>query len=345
MKQNTFLWALSLLIFCVPATAQPGLQGEYYDGRNFDKKILTRTDNQINFDWTGKSPASGLGESEYSIRWTGKLTPPVSGKYLFSAVVDDGIRVWVGNQLVIDAWNLHDNEHFIGTATLTGKQQYDLKVEYFNAIFEGEIQLLWQMPGEEPVFGGLLGNNLKPIPAKYYSQAPSKVTPPPPSKPAETPAAKKSKPAPTNPKPAKTTPPKKETASAKQKVEKPAPANTVVVQADTIQKYTPKNILFVKSKSIMLPGSLEEMDNLASMLQRYPALQVTIEGHTDNVGNAEKNMILSKERAKAVADYLIQKSISPDRITARGYGSTRPLATEDTPAAHDRNRRVEFIIK
>lgn len=95
----------------------------------------------------------------------------------------------------------------------------------------------------------------------------------------------------------------------------------------------------------MLEGSLTELDRLASMLQKYPALHVTIEGHTDIVGNAEKNLILSKERAKAVADYLVQKGVKPDRVTSHGYGSTRPLSTEDTPAAHAKNRRVEFIIR
>lgn len=342
MKQNTILAALSLLFFCAPSIAQQGLQGEYYDGRNFNKKILTRIDNQINFDWTGKSPAPGLGQSEFSVRWTGKLTPPLSGKYLFSAIVDDGIRVWVGNQLVIDAWNLHDNEHFVGTATLTGKQQYDLKVEYFNAIFEGEISLLWQMPGEEPVFGGVFGHNLKTIPAKYFSQTPPKVAPPTPPKTAEKPVVQKPRPVPAKSKPAKAAPPKKESNS---KAEKPAPAKAAVVQADTIEKYTPKNILFVQSKSIMLAGSLAELDRLASMLLRYPALRVTVEGHTDNVGNVEKNLILSQERAKAVTDYLVQKGISPDRLSSKGYGCTRPLTTENTPAAHAKNRRVEFIIQ
>lgn len=201
MKQNTLLWSLCLLIFAIPSIAQSGLQGEYYNGRNFDKKILTRIDPQIDFDWTGKSPAPGLEESEYSIRWTGKLTPPLSGKYLFSAVVDDGIRVWVGNQLVIDAWNLHDNEHFTGSIALTGKQQYDLKVEFFNAIFEGEITLLWQMPGEEPIFGGVFGYNLKTIPARYFSHTPPQPTPP--SKTAEKPVVKKSKPVKAKPVPPK----------------------------------------------------------------------------------------------------------------------------------------------
>lgn len=336
MKQNSMLVALPLLLFCAHIVAQSGLQGEYYTGRNFNKKILTRTDQQIDFDWTGKSPVPGLGESEYSIRWTGKLTPPVTGKYLFSAVVDDGLRVWVGSQLVIDAWDLHDNEHFSGTATLSGNQQYYLKVEYFNAIFEGEVTLLWQMPGEEPVFGGVFGNNLKTIPAKYFSQTPPKT---PPSTTTQKPADKKTKPA------KKTAPPKKETAPTKSKPEKPAPAPTPAAQADTIQKYTPKNILFVQSKSVMLAGSPAELDRLAAMLQQYPALRVTVEGHTDNVGNAEKNMILSQERAKAVTDYLVQKGISPDRLTAKGYGSTRPLTTEGTPAAHAKNRRVAFIIQ
>ncbi|MBX2889367.1 MAG: OmpA family protein [Saprospiraceae bacterium] len=344
MKQNTILWALAFLSYCPIAPAQPGLQGEYYTGRNFQKKVLTRIDSQINFDWTGKSPAPGLGQSEYSIRWTGKITPPLTGKYLFSAIVDDGLRVWIGNKLVLDAWDLHDNEHFTGTITLTGQQEYDLKVEYFNAIFEGEIQLLWQMPGEEPMLGGLFGNNLKPIATKYFSQPPSTVVQQPSAKPTTQPTPPTPKPVPAKPKPTNTATPKKKATPTEPKPEKNTPPSPAA-QADTIKKYTPKNILFVKGKSTMLSGSFAELDNLAAMLQRHPSLRVTIEGHTDNVGDAEKNMTLSKERAQMVAAYLSQKGVAPERITANGYGGTRPLTTEDTPEAHAKNRRVEFIIQ
>ena len=103
-------------------------------------------------------------------RWTGRLLAPKSGKYTFSAKVDDGIRVWVGGTKVIDAWALHDSENFSGSITLEANKHYNLKVEYFNGIFEGEIQLLWVPPGEGNALTDLFSSSAKPVDAKYFSQ-------------------------------------------------------------------------------------------------------------------------------------------------------------------------------
>ena len=85
------------------AVAQPGLKGEYYTGTDFGRKVMTRIDPQIRFDWSARDPAPGIPHSYYSIRWTGKLLAPATGQYRFYAKVDDGIRIWVGNQKVMDS--------------------------------------------------------------------------------------------------------------------------------------------------------------------------------------------------------------------------------------------------
>ncbi len=329
----TFFFALVLIKNAL--SAQSGLQADYFRGRNFDEKKHSRIDRALDFDWRGKSPAPGLDDTEYSIRWTGKLTPPASGNYLFLTMVDDGIRVFIDGKVVVDAWGDHDSEDFTGKIYLEKGRAYDLKVEYFNGIFEGEMHLRWQMPGDEPMFGGLAGYNDKPIDGKYLSQ-PEKREPEnvnagtrPDSK-AQTPALPK--------KPEK----KKPTPAAKPRPAQGPSAQTAAVSRDTLKKYTPKNIQFVKSKPEMLPESLPELDNLLEMLRQYPTLKLTIEGHTDNIGDVAKNLELSEQRAQAVADYLIKNGIDAERLTSAGFGGARPIAPNETPSSRAKNRRVEF---
>ena len=73
-------------------------------------------------------------------------------------------------------------------------------------------------------------------------------------------------------------------------------------------------------------------------------MKVEISGHTDNVGKAAANQKLSENRAKAVKNYLVQKSIAPERILTVGYGSQRPIAPNTTTEGKQKNRRVEFRI-
>ncbi|MEO8760224.1 MAG: OmpA family protein, partial [Bacteroidia bacterium] len=81
-----------------------------------------------------------------------------------------------------------------------------------------------------------------------------------------------------------------------------------------------------------------------NFLLRYPKKAITVEGYTDNIGNEEKNQKLSEERAKAIADYLIQKRVDKTHIACKGYGSLRPIAGNDTEEGRHKNRRVEIIV-
>jgi outer membrane protein OmpA-like peptidoglycan-associated protein len=82
-----------------------------------------------------------------------------------------------------------------------------------------------------------------------------------------------------------------------------------------------------------------------SFLIRYPEKMITVEGYTDNIGNEEKNKKLSEERAKAVGNYLVQKGIDKSRISCKGYGSSRPIAGNNTEDGRYKNRRVEIIVR
>jgi len=75
-----------------------------------------------------------------------------------------------------------------------------------------------------------------------------------------------------------------------------------------------------------------------------PDIKIEIAGHTDNVGKVNYNLVLSNSRAKAVADYITTHGVSPDRITSRGYGMSKPVADNKTKEGRALNRRVEFTI-
>jgi outer membrane protein OmpA-like peptidoglycan-associated protein len=86
------------------------------------------------------------------------------------------------------------------------------------------------------------------------------------------------------------------------------------------------------------------LDQVALMIKANPDLQVRVEGHTDDTGPRETNMRLSDARAAAVRQHLVNKGVSPQRLTSKGYGPDKPLINETTPAARAKNRRVEFIV-
>ena len=90
--------------------------------------------------------------------------------------------------------------------------------------------------------------------------------------------------------------------------------------------------------------SAYQLDNLADAMDNYPAMTIELGGHTDNTGEPELNQQLSEQRAQAVMSYLVDKGIAASRLTAVGYGATRPVASNDTEEGRDENRRTEFRI-
>lgn len=90
--------------------------------------------------------------------------------------------------------------------------------------------------------------------------------------------------------------------------------------------------------------SVYQLDNLADALNKYPNMAIEISGHTDNTGDPESNQQLSEQRAQKVKSYLVDKGIAEGRLTAVGYGSSRPVAGNDTEEGREQNRRTEFRI-
>ncbi len=103
------------------------------------------------------------------------------------------------------------------------------------------------------------------------------------------------------------------------------------------------NLFFETGKAIINPDSYLELNQLAELMQKNPTLQIEIGGHTDNVGSTESNLALSQKRAKAVVDYLATKGVT-SRITSKGYGEAKPVASNVDDAGKQQNRRVEFKI-
>jgi OmpA-OmpF porin, OOP family len=105
-----------------------------------------------------------------------------------------------------------------------------------------------------------------------------------------------------------------------------------------------KGVQFETNKDVLLPASFPVLNEVVKVMMDYPEYNLAIEGHTDNVGNDDANMILSKNRAQSCAVYLMSKGISGDRLKVEGFGETRPKALNDTQQGKALNRRVEFNV-
>ena len=105
-----------------------------------------------------------------------------------------------------------------------------------------------------------------------------------------------------------------------------------------------RNIFFDTGKATLRPESTAELERLQKLLAETPALKLEMAGHTDNVGEAALNQSLSQRRAQAVVAYLTQHGTAATRLTAAGYGETRPVASNATKAGRQLNRRTEFKV-
>ena len=106
------------------------------------------------------------------------------------------------------------------------------------------------------------------------------------------------------------------------------------------------NVLFGSNSDAIPSASYAEIDKLGTLLSwpQYTDYRIQLEGHTDSQGSARKNQALSEKRVQNIKTYLVQHfRLAPERILAVGYGSARPIATNDTPDGRSQNRRVEVV--
>ncbi len=121
-------------------------------------------------------------------------------------------------------------------------------------------------------------------------------------------------------------------------------ADLQATQTDRGLVLTLGDVLFETGKAELMGSALRNIDKVAEFLLQYPDRNVLVEGHTDNVGSDSYNLDLSERRANAVRLALIQRGVAPERIIARGFGESQPVASNETVSGRQQNRRVEIVI-
>ena len=141
----------------IPATAlappadaeQQGLLGECFNNPDLEgEPALTRIDPGVNFDWHGGSPADEVSPDRFSVRWTGALIPPRSGRYILGTTSDDGVRLYLDDRLVIDDWRDHAIETRQFQIALEGGRKYQLRLEFYENGGDAVAKLGWVAPGD-----------------------------------------------------------------------------------------------------------------------------------------------------------------------------------------------------
>lgn len=124
----------------------------------------------------------------------------------------------------------------------------------------------------------------------------------------------------------------------------PAPVDVSVEKVETGKSFVINNILYATGAAELYPESFVTLDEFADYLKENPTFKVEIQGHTDNVGHDADNIALSQKRADNVKKYLETKGIPAGRVTSKGYGAGKPIASNGTVEGKAKNRRTEFLI-
>ncbi len=146
--------------------SEQGLKGEYFRGREFaGTPALTRVDARVAFRWDRGAPTDdlvaqgqlsqerGLSGDDFSVRWTGQLLPPVSGRYELSVGANDGFRLFLDGRMVLESWDLNPRvQSKSAFVDLEAGKAYDIRLEYFEDIRDAEVRLAWRLPGAKPPF-------------------------------------------------------------------------------------------------------------------------------------------------------------------------------------------------
>jgi len=128
-------------------TAGPGggVRADYFIGRNLMNRVLTRIDPQISFNWAG-APDEAVGENNFSVRWTGEVEAAFTETYTFYTNSNDGVRLWVNGQQLVDNWTDHGNTENSGNIDLVAGQTYSVVMEYYENDGDAVAELRWSSP-------------------------------------------------------------------------------------------------------------------------------------------------------------------------------------------------------
>lgn len=153
----------------------PGLTGDYFEGQDLQGAPKTRHDGDVNFDWQ-QGPIDGIGHNNFSARWTGEFTAPKKGPYVFSVTSDDGCRLWLDDDKVLDGWSVHGATTYDShPVSMEPGEKHRLRLEYFQAEGGASVKLsVARIMTETP--GAVFSSRLSPL--NFYPlmvDAPSKA--------------------------------------------------------------------------------------------------------------------------------------------------------------------------
>ena len=157
-----------------PAGNGDGLKGEYFDNADFTTPKIIRTNATVDFNWGAGSPDPSLGADTFSVRWTGQVQPQFSETYTFNTLTDDGVRLWVNNQLLVDRWVDQGPTEWGGSLALTAYRRYDLKMDYYENGGGAVAQLLWSSTSTPKTIipqSQLYSGTNAPLPLQFQSVA------------------------------------------------------------------------------------------------------------------------------------------------------------------------------
>ncbi len=135
---------VTVVVTSVPVGAGNGLRGVYYDNIDFTGTSVTRIDPVVDFDWGNGPPLANFGVNTFSVRWTGFIQPRYTETYTFSTTTDDGVRLWVNNQLIIDRYVDQAPTTWTGTIALTAGVPYTIRMDYYENGGGAVARLRWQ---------------------------------------------------------------------------------------------------------------------------------------------------------------------------------------------------------
>jgi GH43 family beta-xylosidase len=139
-----------------------GLLGQYFHNANFTGLAAERIE-AVDFSWDSEGPAAGVHPDFFSVRWSGQIEAKYSETYVFRTVSDDGVRLWVDGQLLIDNWTVHTAHVDSSSMALQAGQRYDIRLEYYDNAGASQIRLQWSSPSQA----------LEAIPAAQLYPSPS----------------------------------------------------------------------------------------------------------------------------------------------------------------------------
>jgi peptidoglycan-binding protein ArfA len=338
--------------------AGTGLQATYHAGAPRGAAAYSRIEPGVGVTWRGRPPAPGVPGQGFSVCWTGYVRAPETGVYVLHTEWDDATDIYFAGENVLamernDMAMFGPNKGFIPVESVqyfTAGQFYRIYLAYKNVQGVSRAVLAWARPSElghptklEQTYFAAQGHRYTIIPQEFLYpelprppapvagavRAPRPTTAPVIRRRAMTPPVASRRPAPARP---------VLTSSALA----PLPALAALPRGTVVAL---PSLYFTQSTADLLPASRPTLNTLAQELRQRPALRLEIAGHTDNVGEADRNLRLSQQRAQVVRRYLVQQGIDSLRLTARGYGGTRPVADNRDPQQRPRNRRVEVVVQ